>query len=96
METSREDLAVTDTTAGAEDAGALIKEWRPSSRRTEQIAAELAAQIAGGQLHRWDELPPLAVLADEYGVTGRTVTSVKRLLAVHGFLALENGRYYVA
>jgi DNA-binding GntR family transcriptional regulator len=64
--------------------------------RVERIAAELAAEIDAGRLHRWEELPSLAVLADEYDVAERTITSVKRLLAVHDFLTLEKRRYYVA
>jgi DNA-binding GntR family transcriptional regulator len=86
----------TDTTVEASDTDALIKQWRASEKRVEQVAAELAAKIAVGQLHRWDELPPLAVLADEYDVSERTIGTVKKLLADHDFLTLENGRYYVA
>ena len=53
-------------------------------------------KIHTGQLHRWAEMPRQAALADRYDVAERTITSVKRLLAVHGFLTVENGRYYVA
>jgi DNA-binding GntR family transcriptional regulator len=84
------------TTAEARDTSALIRGWRISPKRVEQVAADLALRIETGQLHRWDELPPQAVLADEYDVTERTMTSVKSLLAVHGFLTLENRRYYIA
>jgi DNA-binding GntR family transcriptional regulator len=80
----------------ATDTDALIKRWRASEKRVEQIAAELAAKIDVGQLHRWAELPPRVVLADEYDVSERAITSVKSLLAVHGFLAMENRRYYIA
>jgi DNA-binding GntR family transcriptional regulator len=79
-----------------QDAYALIKRWRLSAKRTEQIAADLALKIHTGQLHRWGEMPRQAALADQYDVTERTITSAKSLLAVHGFLTLENGRYYVA
>jgi DNA-binding GntR family transcriptional regulator len=89
-------MADTDTAVETTDTDTLIKRWRASERRVEQIAAELAAKIDTGRLHRWAELPSLAVLADEYDVSERTITSVKRLLAVHDFLTLENGRYYVA
>jgi DNA-binding GntR family transcriptional regulator len=89
-------MADADTAVEASDTGALVKRWRASERRVERIAAELAAKIDAGRLHRWEELPSLAVLADEYDVTERTITSVKRLLAVHDFLTLENRRYYVA
>jgi len=87
-----DDGASPDTTG----ADALIRAWKVSSKRTEQIAADLARKIGAGQLHRWDEMPGQAVLAAEYDVAERTITTVKSLLAVHGFLTLENGRYYVA
>jgi DNA-binding GntR family transcriptional regulator len=87
---------VAGTARDTRDAYALIKRWRLSAKRTEQIAADLALKIQTGQLHRWGEMPRQAALADQYDVAERTITSVKRLLAVHGFLTLENGRYYVA
>jgi DNA-binding GntR family transcriptional regulator len=88
---------VTDTsTTSHADTSDLIRSWRASSKRVEQIAADLALKIDTGQLHRWDELPRQSVLAGDYNVTERTITSVKSLLAVHEFLTLENGRYYVA
>jgi DNA-binding GntR family transcriptional regulator len=89
-------MADTGTTVKATDTDALIKQWRASGKRVEQIAAELAAKIDAGRLHRWEELPPVSVLADEYGVSERTITSVKNSLAVHGFLTKENRRYYIA
>ena len=86
----------SDTTVEATDTDALVKQWRESAKRVEQIAAELTVKIATGQLHRWGELPAQAVLAEEYDVSERTITSVKSLLAVHGFLTIENRRYYIA
>jgi DNA-binding GntR family transcriptional regulator len=86
----------TAMAVAATDTGALIKRWRVSDKRTEQIAAELAAKIAAGRLRRWQELPARAVLADDYDVSESTITSVKSLLAAHSFLALENRRYYIA
>ena len=86
----------TDATAEAGGTDALIKRWRASHKRVEQIAAELAAKIAAGQLRRWEELPSQAALADEYDVSERTITSAKTLLAVHDFLTMENRRYYIA
>jgi hypothetical protein len=41
-------------------------------------------------------MPRQAALAERYDVAERTITSVKSLLEVHGFLTLENGRYYIA
>lgn len=89
-------MTSTSTTAEAADTDVLIKQWRASARRVEQIAADLASKIDCGQLHRWSELPPRAELADEYDVTERTITSVKSLLAVHHFLTQQNRRYYIA
>jgi DNA-binding GntR family transcriptional regulator len=89
-------MSGTDTAVAVADAGALIRRWRASGKRTEQIAAELAAKIAAGRLHRWQELPTRAVLAEDYDVSESTITSVKSLLAAHSFLTLENRRYYVA
>jgi Bacterial regulatory proteins, gntR family len=74
-----------DTAVEATDTDTLIKRWRASERHAEQIAAELAAKIDAGRLHRWAELPPLAVLADEYDVSERTITSVKKLLVSRVF-----------
>jgi DNA-binding GntR family transcriptional regulator len=86
----------TDTTAKARDTGTLIRQWQASTKRAEQIAADLAAKIAVGKLHRYEELPSQAVLADEYDVSVRTITRVKNLLAVHNFLTMEYRRYYIA
>ena len=38
-------MADTGTTVRATDTDALIKQWRASAKRVEQIAAELAAKI---------------------------------------------------
>ena len=89
-------MADAGTTVNAPDTDALLKRWRASAKRVEQIAAELAAKIDAGRLHRWEELPLVSVLADEYDVSERTISSVKNLLAVHGFLTRENRRYYIA
>jgi hypothetical protein len=62
------------------DTDTLIKQWRASSNRMEQIAADLTSKIAVGQLRRYGELPSQAVLA---------ITRVKSL-------TLENKRYYIA
>lgn len=86
----------TDEPARAQDADSLIREWLKSGKRAEKIAADLAAKIASGQLHRWQELPTLAALAREHDVSERTISTVKSLLAVHGFLTLDERRYYVA
>jgi DNA-binding GntR family transcriptional regulator len=63
-----------DTAIEATDTDTVIKRWRASERRVEQIAAELAAKIDAGRLHRWAELPSLPVLADEYDVSERTIS----------------------
>ena len=86
----------TDTTAEAMDTGTLIRQWQSSAKRAEQIAADLAGKIAFGRLHRYEELPSQAALADEYDVSERTITRVKNLLADHNFLTMEYRRYYIA
>jgi DNA-binding GntR family transcriptional regulator len=91
-----ETLTSTGATAGARDAGALIRRWRGSGNRAQQIAADLAAKIDAGRLHRWQELPSRAALATEYDVSESTIGIVKKLLADHDFLIIENRRYYIA
>jgi DNA-binding GntR family transcriptional regulator len=88
-------MTSTRTTTEAADAGALIRKWRASPRRDEQVAAELAAQITSGRLHPWRQFPPRAALAEEHGVSVGTIKHAKRLLGDHGLLTLEDGRYYV-
>jgi DNA-binding GntR family transcriptional regulator len=86
----------TDATAGTGDADTLIKRWRGSGNRAGRIAADLAAKIDAGRLHRWDELPSRAALAAEYDVSESTIGIAKKLLADHDFLIIENRRYYIA
>lgn len=64
------------TVRDTQDAYALIKRWRLSAKRTEQVAADLALKIRTGQLHRWAELPSQAALAEQYDVAEGTITSV--------------------
>ena len=72
-----------------------IMEWQRGTK-PERIAADLATQIQTGKLGKWDELPLNRVLADKWGVTQRTITTAKSLLAQEGLLKLTGRRYYVA
>jgi len=89
-------MTSTGVTTETRDTGSLMRQWRASRKRPEQVAAEMAAKITAGQMHAWEELSTSAELADEYDTSESTIKRAKRLLAAHGFMALEEGRYYVA
>jgi DNA-binding transcriptional MocR family regulator len=74
---------------------ALILCWAHGTAH-ERTAAAILRQIASGRLTRWSDLPPLARLAEENDVSERTVSKAKRLLAGHGALVKQVGRYYVS
>jgi DNA-binding GntR family transcriptional regulator len=74
----------------------LIKQWAASPNVTRQIAADIARKIASGQLARWDELPRNAETADDYGVSARTVSRAKKLLAGQALATKAGGVYVVA
>ena len=73
-----------------------IRQWMSDRSIVKIIAGDLAAAISKGLLNRWNDLPDNASLTDDYGVSGRTVSRAKRLLADHGLLVKAGGRYYVA
>jgi DNA-binding GntR family transcriptional regulator len=73
-----------------------IRQWASDRSLARIIASDLAAAINKGLLHRWNDLPDNASLADDYGTSARTVGRAKRLLADHGLLVKAGGRYYVA
>ena len=81
--------------ASAASSASLIFAWSRGSA-PERAAAAILGQIATGRVTRWSELPPVARLAEENDVSERTVFKAKRLLAKHGALVKETGRYYVA
>ncbi len=72
-----------------------IREWASSASVAKKIAADLAVRISKGQLTRWNDLPARAVLADDYGVTVRTVARAMKLLADNAMVQKAGGRYYV-
>jgi hypothetical protein len=47
-------------------------------------------------LSKWGSLPLNRTLADQHGVSERTVSAAKRLLGGQGLLTLDGRRYYVA
>jgi DNA-binding GntR family transcriptional regulator len=73
-----------------------IRQWMSDRSIAKIIAGDLAAAIDKGLLNRWNDLPDNASLADDYGVSSRTVGRAKRLLADHGLLVKAGVRYYVA
>jgi DNA-binding GntR family transcriptional regulator len=73
-----------------------VRQWMSDRSMAKIIAADLAAAINKGLLNRWHDLPDSATLADDYGVSVRTVSRAKRLLADHDLLVRAGGRYYVA
>lgn len=74
----------------------LIREWEASRSIAQTVAAGIARKIASGSMHRYEDLPLNSVLAAEWDVSERTVSAAKKILGEHGFLMLENRRYYVA
>lgn len=70
-------MTETVTTVQATDTDALIQAVAGVRKARRADRRRTGRKIAVGQLHRWKELPSLAVLADEYDVTERAITSVK-------------------
>ena len=85
----------TGTVAAASDTDALIRRWRGSANRAQQIAADLARKITAGELRPYAELPLVAALTREYDASDRTISNAKSLLAGHGFLKKEGRRLVV-
>jgi DNA-binding GntR family transcriptional regulator len=73
----------------------LIRIWEQGSA-PQKVAAAILRQITTGRLTRWSELPPVCELAEDNDVSRATVARAKQVLAVHGALVKEHGRYYVA
>lgn len=72
-----------------------IQEWALSSRSVTRIAADLAKRIKSGRYRRYQQLPPNDDIADEYGVSVRTLIRAKQLLAKHKVLAKDEGNIYI-
>jgi DNA-binding GntR family transcriptional regulator len=73
----------------------LIMQWQRGTM-AERVAADLASKIVTGNLSKWGSLPLNRTLADQHGVSDRTVSAAKRLLGGQGLLTLDGRRYYVA
>jgi DNA-binding FadR family transcriptional regulator len=60
-------------------------------RRASVVATEIRARIAEGQLRNGDRLPPLAELADEFGISRPTLREALRILEMEFLLDLRTG-----
>lgn len=67
-------------------------DWDPTKYRYEQIADDLAAQIADGQLPPRSALPAIDRLAEEYGVARMTIIRAVRVLTDRGLVVVLSGR----
>jgi DNA-binding FadR family transcriptional regulator len=63
----------------------------PAPRRAVVVAAEIRARIAEGGLREGDRLPPLAELADEFGISRPTLREALRILEMEFLLDLRTG-----
>ena len=72
-----------------------IREWALSNRPVMRIAADIAKRIKSGRYRRYQQLPPNDDIADEYGVSVRTLIRAKQLLAKHKVLAKGEGNVYI-
>jgi DNA-binding FadR family transcriptional regulator len=60
-------------------------------RRASVVATEIRARIAEGRLGDGDRLPPLAELADEFGISRPTLREALRILEMEFLLDLRTG-----
>ncbi len=60
-------------------------------RRASVVATEIRARIAEGQLGDGDRLPPLAELADQFGISRPTLREALRILEMEFLLDLRTG-----
>ena len=63
----------------------------PTPRRALVVATEIRARIAEGGLGDGDRLPPLAELADEFGISRPTLREALRILEMEFLLDLRTG-----
>lgn len=63
----------------------------PTPRRAMVVAAEIRSRIAEGRLSEGDRLPPLAELADEFGISRPTLREALRILEMEFLLDLRTG-----
>jgi DNA-binding FadR family transcriptional regulator len=63
----------------------------PTPRRAMVVATEIRSRIAEGRLGEGDRLPPLAELADEFGVSRPTLREALRILEMEFLLDLRTG-----
>jgi DNA-binding FadR family transcriptional regulator len=63
----------------------------PTLRRALVVASEIRSRIAEGRLREGDRLPPLAELADEFGISRPTLREALRILEMEFLLDLRTG-----
>ena len=63
----------------------------PTPRRAVVVAAEIRSRIAEGGLREGDRLPPLAELAEEFGISRPTLREALRILEMEFLLDLRTG-----
>ena len=63
----------------------------PTPRRAMVVATEIRSRIAEGSLGEGDRLPPLAELADEFGISRPTLREALRILEMEFLLDLRTG-----
>ncbi len=63
----------------------------PTPRRAAVVATEIRSRIAEGRLGEGDRLPPLAELADEFGISRPTLREALRILEMEFLLDLRTG-----
>ncbi|WP_301177324.1 winged helix-turn-helix domain-containing protein [Actinomadura geliboluensis] len=67
-------------------------DWDPTRYRYEQIADDIAGQIADGRLPPRAALPSIDRLAEEYGVARMTIIRAVRVLTDRGLVVVLSGR----
>jgi GntR family transcriptional regulator len=68
----------------------LIVEWSSGEPVYEQIARQIRARVAAGDLPPGTPLPPVRTLASDLGVNLNTVARAYRLLEEEGFLRIRD------
>jgi GntR family transcriptional regulator len=67
----------------------IVIDWSVDEPVYAQIARQIRAQIASGELAPGTLLPPVRTIASDLGVNLNTVARAYRLLEAEGFVAIE-------
>lgn len=79
--------------SGVSVTAGLVEDWERGAG-PEKAAAELARRISAGRIRQWEDLPRVH-WCGELGVSERELYLAKQLLAGHGVLEVQRGRYVV-